>query len=207
MIHTKDLKTLNLKPGFSLSELKSAFRTRVKECHPDTDSSNNALHHEFLIVKEAYERLLEAKIALQKNTYTKNRSNASTGSQYSYTTKANTSSDYGSSQAQEKNKKQKVVHSESYKKALKSLEEFNKINSGRASELSELEKRIKETGSMVDLTAFLKLIDTMLRHANTCLELLKKAQSEGESSSGLEDKIMSMQKQISRCKSLRKKYS
>ena len=46
-------KVLGVEPWATSDVVKQAYRTRVKQCHPDVDPSPKA-HHRFLVVQEAY---------------------------------------------------------------------------------------------------------------------------------------------------------
>ena len=46
-------EVLGVEPWASSDMVKQAYRTRVKQCHPDIDPSPKA-HHRFLVVQEAY---------------------------------------------------------------------------------------------------------------------------------------------------------
>lgn len=65
------LDLFNLNENASLEEIKKRFRELAKEFHPDKNKENNA-HDRFLIIKEAYEYLINNQINESKNLYYEN---------------------------------------------------------------------------------------------------------------------------------------
>ena len=65
------LDLFNLNENASLEEIKKRFRELAKEFHPDRNKENNA-HERFLLIKEAYEYLINNQINESKNLYYEN---------------------------------------------------------------------------------------------------------------------------------------
>ncbi|MBN1416559.1 MAG: J domain-containing protein [Bacteroidales bacterium] len=52
--------TLDLNPGATTDEIKKAYRSKAKLCHPDTNKAPEA-HFQFIRIKEAFDILLKVK--------------------------------------------------------------------------------------------------------------------------------------------------
>jgi curved DNA-binding protein CbpA len=65
------LDLFNLNENASLEEIKKRFRELAKEFHPDRNKENNA-HERFLLIKEAYEYLINNQIYESKNLFYEN---------------------------------------------------------------------------------------------------------------------------------------
>ncbi|UQZ88218.1 hypothetical protein C4J81_02920 [Deltaproteobacteria bacterium Smac51] len=57
---------LNISEGASINEIKAAFRSMAKACHPDSAGTNNANVEKFIKAQTAYQKLMKTAVAHNK---------------------------------------------------------------------------------------------------------------------------------------------
>ncbi|KAG7276931.1 hypothetical protein CRUP_010251, partial [Coryphaenoides rupestris] len=97
---------LGVKPGAPLSEIKDAFFNKSKKLHPDCDTSNPALHSQFVELNQAYQ-VLSRKSSRKEYDFKLRTATPYTGGRASYTAAHNNNT----SSTPHKGRKLEEVHS------------------------------------------------------------------------------------------------
>lgn len=203
----KDMAVMGLKGGFSLHELKSAFRARAKLCHPDLGARSG---RDFSRLRDSYQRLLDhvaERDALPRRksaTTTRKGSSGASGRERQArrgpTRERNGKPDgNGSSEALGL-----------YREAMAKYESFQAVNRDRSMELKFLHSLTKKGIALVDLHRFLRLLDALAENAAEALGLFNRAlaldggQEWAAEASRLAE---SLERQHSRCLALKAEVS